>query len=137
MISHSPEATRAFACSIARKLKPGAVLALVGELGSGKTCFVQGLALGLRVVADEYVRSPTFTLIAEYRGRMPLYHIDLYRVERRGEVEDLGLEEYVDGRGVTAIEWADRFPEVIPARALRVRFTTVDETTREIVCDSA
>ena len=91
------------------------MLALVGELGAGKTRFVQGLASGLGVPDDVFVRSPSFILINEYRGgRMPLYHFDFYRLERSDELGDLGIEEYLDGIGVSVIEWADRFPGALP-----------------------
>ncbi|MBI4126757.1 MAG: tRNA (adenosine(37)-N6)-threonylcarbamoyltransferase complex ATPase subunit type 1 TsaE [Deltaproteobacteria bacterium] len=133
MISRSIEETQKCASDLARRLKPGDVVALVGDLGAGKTAFVQGLAKGLGVPKDAYVRSPTFTLIAEYSGRMPLYHLDLYRLRDARELDGLGLEEYFDGRGITVVEWADRFPGILPERTITVSFSIVDETTREIV----
>ena len=96
--------------SLARRLRPGAVVLLYGELGAGKTAFVRGLARGLGAPAQE-VSSPTFTLIQEYEGReATLYHVDLYRLSPR-EVEELGLEELVSGEGIVAIEWAERWHE--------------------------
>jgi len=94
----------------------GAVIALLGPLGAGKTCFVQGLARGLGV--SGYVRSPTFVLIHEYPGPLPLYHVDLYRLAAP-DAESLGLEEIIEGEGVTAIEWADH-TEILPPEHLRV-----------------
>ena len=129
----SPDETFELAAKFAGELKEGDVLALVGELGAGKTRFVQGLAYGLGVPEKVFVRSPSFALINEYRGgRMPLYHFDFYRLERRCELGDLGMEEYLDGDGATVIEWADRFPGALPERARVVEFTIVDEHTREI-----
>lgn len=129
----SPDETFALARAFARKLHPKDVLALTGELGAGKTCFVQGLAAGLGVPLDCYVRSPSFTLMNEYGGgRLPLYHFDFYRLNDAAELADLGLEEYFDGEGVTVIEWADRFPRELPAYAIRIEFRIVDETTRII-----
>jgi tRNA threonylcarbamoyladenosine biosynthesis protein TsaE len=106
--SPTVEATEALAARLAPALAPGDVIALVGDLGAGKTAFVRGLAAGLSVPEEE-VASPTFTMIAEYRGRLPLFHIDLYRLTP-GEADLLPLREYVYGPGVTAIEWSDRLP---------------------------
>lgn len=95
------------------------MVALVGPLGSGKTCFVQGLARGLGV--SGYVRSPTFILVHEYRGPVPLYHLDFYRLTP-SDVAELGLEEIIEGKGVTAIEWAEHAEGVLPPEYLRVEF---------------
>ena len=104
--------TEAVARRLGAAAEPGDVIALVGPLGAGKTAFVRGLAAGLGVDPDD-VASPTFTMVAEYRGRLPLFHVDLYRLDP-GEPDFLPLREYVYGRGITAIEWFDR----LPARAL-------------------
>ena len=135
MISRSLQETHALAARIASGLLPGEVIALIGDLGAGKTSFVQGLARGLGVDERAYVRSPTFTLVNEYAGRIPLYHIDLYRLDRRAEAHDLGLEEYFDGDGVTVVEWADRFPELLPERAHWITFSVVDQDSRRIEGD--
>lgn len=100
------EATLALARRLAELLRPGDVVLLEGELGAGKTCFVRGIAEGLGV--RERVLSPTFTLLREYEGRLPLYHLDAYRLEGPWDLHDLGLEEYLEGQGVLAVEWADR-----------------------------
>ena len=109
----SPEETHRVAADLLKGLGPGTVLALHGELGAGKTCFVQGLAQALGV--KRAVGSPTFTLINEYPGPLPLYHIDLYRIGGVNEAFGLGLEEYLESEGITAIEWAERVAELLPA----------------------
>ncbi|MEE9166281.1 MAG: tRNA (adenosine(37)-N6)-threonylcarbamoyltransferase complex ATPase subunit type 1 TsaE [Candidatus Neomarinimicrobiota bacterium] len=129
-VTHSPDETARLAQNFAALLSPGDVIALRGELGSGKTTFVQGLARGLGISAT--VNSPTYMLVNEFAGRIPLYHVDFYRVSSREEVEDLGLEYYFYGEGVTVIEWADRFPEVIPHGATDIRFSSPSEGVREI-----
>jgi tRNA threonylcarbamoyladenosine biosynthesis protein TsaE len=130
-ISNSPEETEAFGCRFAEKLKPGDVLALTGELGSGKTQFVKGLVAGLS--AATAATSPTFTLIHEYSGgRLPIYHFDFFRVEDGESAERLGLDDYFFGDGVSVIEWADRFPDLLPETALWIAFETKSETQRAI-----
>jgi tRNA threonylcarbamoyladenosine biosynthesis protein TsaE len=107
--SHSSEETQAWGARLGVLLFPGAVIGLEGDLGAGKTCFVKGLASGLGIDEDE-ISSPTFTLIAEhYRGRLPLYHIDLYRLEGE-EIEEIGIEEYLAGQGAAAVEWFGFLP---------------------------
>ena len=130
-ISNSPEETESFGRQFAGTIKPGGVLALVGELGSGKTQFVKGLASGLGSTTN--ATSPTFTLIHEYSGgRMPIYHFDFFRVEDRQSAERLGLDEYFVGDGVSVIEWADRFRDLIPENARWISFETKSETQRAI-----
>lgn len=118
--SESPDETMAVAARVAARLAPGAVLALHGDLGAGKTCFVQGLAAALEV--EQAVSSPTYTLVNEYPGPLPVYHIDLYRISDPEEALDFGLEEYFDGPGVTVVEWAERGGDVWPDRTLHLRF---------------
>ena len=108
------------AATLARRLAPGDVVALVGDLGAGKTVFVRGLARGLGVPAEVPITSPTFTLMNTYRGRLPIYHFDLYRVADVEEIEAAGVREFLGGDGVAVIEWADRVPEALPARCWRV-----------------
>ena len=130
-ISNSPAETEAFGRDYARKIDNGTVVALTGELGAGKTQFVKGFVAGLGSSAE--VTSPTFTLIHEYTGgRLPVYHFDFFRIEDRQSAERLGLDEYFFGDGVCVIEWADRFPELIPANATWITFQTKSETQREI-----
>ena len=130
-ISNSPDETEAFGRRFAENLKPGDVLALTGGLGSGKTQFVKGLAAGLG--ATTAATSPTFTLIHEYSaGRFPIYHFDFFRVEDQQSAERLGLDDYFFGDGVSVIEWADRFPDLIPETARWIAFQTKSETQRAI-----
>lgn len=124
--SHSPEETWALAAELAEQLGPGAVMALHGDLGAGKTCFVQGLAAALGI--DEPITSPTYTLIGEYEGRLPLHHIDLYRLSGPEEALGLGIEEYFDADGITAIEWAERAEGLLPPDLIHIQIVA-DETT--------
>jgi len=129
----SPDATFELASDFAKKLKVGDILALVGELGAGKTRFVQGLAYGLGVPDSAYVRSPSFILMNEYKGgRLPLFHFDFYRLTDPAELGDLGLDEYFYGTGVTVVEWADRFPGALPDKTKTIEFRIVGEKEREI-----
>jgi tRNA threonylcarbamoyladenosine biosynthesis protein TsaE len=130
-ISNSPGETEAFGRQFAGNLKPGDVLALVGELGGGKTQFVKGLAAAIGAITP--VTSPTFTLLHEYSGgRLPIYHFDFFRVEDRESAERLGVDDYFFGDGVSVIEWADRFPDLIPENARWISFETKSETQRGI-----
>lgn len=128
--THSEEETAAVGRALAVDLAPGSVVLLFGDLGSGKTALVRGLGEGLGVRADD-VTSPTFTLIQEYRGgRLPLFHVDLYRLNDPREVEDLGLDELA-ADGVLAIEWAEKLPRA-PAPAISVRIGHRDGDVRTI-----
>lgn len=130
LTAHSADATRAIGARLGQAARPGDVIALSGDLGAGKTCLVQGLAAGLGVGGP--VTSPTFVLVAEYAGRLPLYHVDLYRTERLEEIRALGLEEMFDGDGVTVVEWAEKADPILPARTIRVRIEGVGDEPREI-----
>ncbi|HRZ11626.1 MAG TPA: tRNA (adenosine(37)-N6)-threonylcarbamoyltransferase complex ATPase subunit type 1 TsaE [Kiritimatiellia bacterium] len=130
-ISRSPEETFRLAADLARELPRGAVLALHGELGAGKTAFVQGLARALGI--DRPVSSPTFTLINEYPGPIPLYHIDLYRIRDSADALGLGLDEYLHGNGITAIEWAERIADLLPPDALHVRLQPGEEMNERLI----
>lgn len=117
--SHSPQDTLSLGESIGGCLEPGDIVLLFGDLGAGKTTLTQGMARGLGVPSEEYVRSPSFTLINEYRGKTPVYHIDLYRIASALELEDLGIEETLFGQGVTIVEWAEKlFNQKTPGNAL-------------------
>jgi tRNA threonylcarbamoyladenosine biosynthesis protein TsaE len=133
LITHSPQETQELAARLARQLAPGDVVALHGELGSGKTEFVHGLARGLEVPSQEAVASPSFTLIHEYPGRAPLIHLDLYRLENLPLALLPDLEEYLSGAGVVAVEWAERLAPLLPPDHLEVRLALAGEHEREII----
>ncbi len=129
--SGSAENTKEIAAAFAKELKPGDVLCMYGDLGAGKTAFVQGLASGLNV--SDYVNSPTFTIVNEYMGDMPLYHFDVYRIGDSSEMFDIGFDEYLDGDGVTVIEWAELIEDILPENRYNITvLKTDDETAREI-----
>ena len=129
-ISDSESLTRAIGVAIGHALGPGAVVALTGELGAGKTRLAKGLAAGLGVVDDRAVNSPTFVLINQYAGRCPVYHLDLYRLPPESDLAPLGFEECCDGRAVVIVEWADRSAAAMPDGALWIRMTATGKTTR-------
>ena len=134
LVTDTEQETSAAGERLAATLRPGAVVLLFGELGAGKTAFVRGLARGLGAPEDD-VSSPTFTLIQEYsQGRVPLYHVDLYRLAP-AEIPDLGLDELISGDAVVAIEWADRWPDR-PAEAIEVHISHTGENQRTIDIDS-
>ncbi|MBM3840095.1 MAG: tRNA (adenosine(37)-N6)-threonylcarbamoyltransferase complex ATPase subunit type 1 TsaE [Verrucomicrobia bacterium] len=133
-ISHSPEETEEFAARVAAEAQSGWVIGLSGELGAGKTQFVKGLARGLGI--KERVHSPTFALLNIYdRGRLPLFHLDLYRLESQDQIVNAGLEEYFSPRGVSVVEWIERWQGPTPASFRQFRFEIVNETERRIVYD--
>jgi tRNA threonylcarbamoyladenosine biosynthesis protein TsaE len=113
-------------------LHGGDVVALTGELGTGKTHLIKGLAAGTGIKKSSYVSSPSFTFIHEYPGKVPFYHIDLYRLESEREAEALGLEEYLGSVGITAIEWADRISARLPRERLLIRLLYVNDHSRSI-----
>jgi tRNA threonylcarbamoyladenosine biosynthesis protein TsaE len=113
-------------------LKEGDVVALVGELGSGKTWLTKGIALGLGVSPDTVITSPSFALVNEYEGRVTLFHMDVYRLESLSELLSAGLEEYLYSRGVVVLEWADRWPEILTEQTLTVELHIIDDYRRQI-----
>jgi len=130
-ISNSPAETEAMGQQFAKEIGVGSILALNGDLGSGKTVFVKGLVAGLGSRAD--VTSPTFTILHEYRGgRLPVYHFDFFRLENRESIVRLGFDDYFFGDGVSVIEWGDRFPELIPQRARWILFEIKSANERAI-----
>src|SRR5262245_61223206 len=132
LTTRSPSATRREAARLAPLLEPGDVIGLTGDLGAGKTLFVKGLAAGLGLDPN-HVSSPTFTLIQSHTGgRLPLHHIDLYRLADAAELHELGLPELLSGEGVSAVEWIDRFPELWSEDGLDVTIEIAGASTRRI-----
>jgi tRNA threonylcarbamoyladenosine biosynthesis protein TsaE len=126
----TPEETAAAGEALGRTLGASDVVALYGELGAGKTCFVQGLVRGLDVAA--HATSPTFVLVNEYRGRLPVHHVDAYRTSSLTELMDLGVLDLIGGDGVTLVEWADKAEALLPERTVRVRIDGVGDEPRVI-----
>jgi tRNA threonylcarbamoyladenosine biosynthesis protein TsaE len=133
LTSASPEDTQAAGERLAQMLAPGDVIALTGELGAGKTCFVQGLARGLG--ATTWATSPTFVLINEYRARLPIHHVDAYRVSGPAEMIDIGLLDLIDADGITVIEWPERVRSLLPARTIEVSIEGLGDTPRTITIE--
>jgi tRNA threonylcarbamoyladenosine biosynthesis protein TsaE len=132
VLSHSSIQTRGWGKRLGKLLTRGDIVGLTGELGSGKTCFVHGLAEGLEVDEKAWVRSPTFTLINEYDGKLPLYHIDLYRIAGEGDIVELNLREYLYGEGISVIEWFDHLPTGEFDEHLRIGFEHVGRGKRRL-----
>ena len=131
VVTKRAEETKKLGEKIGKQLTSKKVICLIGELGAGKTCLAQGIAQGLDV--KRWVTSPTFIIINEYKGRLPVYHFDLYRLKKWEEINDLGYEEYFYGEGVAIIEWAEKIKPLWPTNHLKIQLTMIDETTRKIV----
>lgn len=132
----TPEETKALGFKLGKAVEAGDIICLKGDLGAGKTLFSKGLAQGLGI-AEEEVSSPTFTLINEYDGRLPMYHMDIYRLDDEESIEGLGLEEYFYGQGVTLVEWADKLGELAPQEALFIEIDNLEENKRQITFNPA
>ena len=131
--THGPEETVALGRALGRRLPPGSVVLLFGELGCGKTAFAQGLSRGLAVPDSYAVTSPTYTLINEYPGRVPFYHVDLYRLPQPADAEEIGLLDLFSSGGVVVVEWSERLhPGDRPARRLELFFDVTGDTDRSI-----
>jgi tRNA threonylcarbamoyladenosine biosynthesis protein TsaE len=120
-VSHSPKQTEGLGEKLAASLDPGDNITLSGNLGSGKTLFTKGIAKGLGVDKPEYVNSPSFVIVKEYSGRVNLYHFDLYRIDHLEDIEYLGIREYLNGNGVTVIEWAEKMDRLLPVEYLNIK----------------
>ena len=132
-ITNAPEETEALGEKLAKLLRPGTVLAYLGDLGAGKTAFTRGLARGLG--CRETVTSPTYTIVNEYLGgRLPLFHFDMYRLTSSDDLWDIGWEDYLDRQGVCAVEWSENVPEAM-AGALTVRIEKLGDSVRRITID--
>ena len=129
--TESPEDTQALGEKLGRTLNRGDVIALIGDLGTGKTCLTQGIARGVGIAPDEVVNSPSYILINEYNGAIPIYHIDLYRLEDSEEIAELGLREYIDGDGICIIEWAERMADTLPDTCIKIKITLADTNTSQ------
>ena len=135
LFTNSPEETINLGKKLGSLLKGGEVLALVGDLAAGKTTFTRGLAVGLGLEDD--IHSPTFTLVHEHIGKNTLYHIDLYRLEGQAEMDSIGLDDYIYGRGVTVIEWADRLDETLPEETLFITISTDGDAGRRFLLETS
>ncbi len=131
--TESPEETLRLGRVLGEILPPGSFVALVGSLGAGKTLLAKGIAGGLGVEDEREVTSPSFVLVNEYRGRIPIFHLDLYRLESYAAVEGIGWDEFVYGPGVTLVEWADKVEEDLPGERIEVHLQWVSEEKRKLV----
>jgi len=132
MITQSAQETIKFGRNLAEHLKPKDIIALIGEFGCGKTTLTKGIAEGLGVKNANYVNSPSFVLIREYKGRINLYHLDFYRLDKLTDIEALGLKEYFYSDGVSVIEWAGKLKDLLPKDHLSIEMAIIDNNSRQI-----
>lgn len=130
LVSHSPAETVKLGRRLGKLAEPGDIVLLVGNLGTGKTCLAQGIARGLGI--KEYTPSPSFVLIREFYGRLPLYHMDLYRLDRIQEIADLGLDDYLYGNGICVIEWAEKGLGLLPPQHLLIELSHLSSSERRL-----
>ena len=130
LTSRSPEETQRLGRELGCAARSGDVILLVGNLGAGKTCLTQGIAWGLDI--DGYARSPSFVVVNEYKGRLPMYHIDLYRLDSIAEIADLGLDDYLYGQGLCVVEWADKALNLMPPQNLLIKIDFVSGNERKL-----
>lgn len=133
IITRGEEETEALGKKVGQRLVAGDVLAFTGGLGMGKTCFVRGLAKGMGL--DANVSSPTFALVNEYRGPLPLFHFDMYRIGDLDDLYSIGFFDYLDAGGVLAIEWSEHIWQALPEHTIKVDFSRIDDQTREITLE--
>lgn len=130
LTTRSPEQTQQFGTRLGKIARPGDVILLVGKLGAGKTCLTQGIAWGLGI--DDYAASPSFVLVRELYGRLPLYHIDFYRLENLAEIAELGLDEYFYDQGVSVVEWAEKALSLLPPENLLIEMEYISDNERRL-----
>lgn len=130
IVTDSEASTIKLGENIGKVLEPGDIISLTGDLGAGKTQLTKGIAAGLGVV--DYVTSPTFIIVNEYEGRIPLYHFDVYRINDIQEMYEIGFDEYLFGKGVCVIEWGDIVSDLLPEKIIRINMKKVDDNIREI-----
>lgn len=133
IISKSADETFNIGLDLADKLSPGDVIAFHGDLGAGKTVFVRGIAQGLGL--DARVTSPTFTIVNEYNGKIPLFHFDMYRLSGSEELFEIGWEDYLARGGICAVEWSEITEDAFPENTINIYITKIDDDTREITID--
>jgi len=131
-ITKSRDGTQRLGERFAKNLQPGDCVAMMGDLGSGKTTFVKGIATGLGVKNSRYVNSPSFVILKEYNSPIPLYHFDVFRLGSSSELDAIGYEEYFYGDGVCVIEWADKVKELLPKRHIEITIETIGDRSRRI-----
>lgn len=132
-ITRDEQETYELGVKFGKAFEKGTVLSLNGDLGAGKTHFTKGIAVGLEV--EEYITSPSFTILNEYNGRIPLYHFDVYRIDDINEMYEIGIDEYLYGEGVCVIEWGDIIKDILPKDTLHVDILKSDDNTREIIIE--
>ena len=135
--TESPEETQELGEKLGKTLKQGDVIALIGDLGTGKTCLTQGIARGVGIASGEIVSNPSYILINEYNGTVPIYHIDLYRLENSEEIAELGLSEYIEGDGICIIEWAERMTDALPNTCIKIHITLAETNQRHSETDAS
>ncbi len=135
--TESPEETQALGEKLGKTLKQGDVIALIGDLGTGKTCLTQGIVRGVGIASGEIVSSPSYILINEYNGTVPIYHIDLYRLENSEEIAELGLSEYVEGDGICIIEWAERMADALPDTCVKIHIRLAETNQNDSKIDTS
>ena len=133
IVTRSPEETIQLGKELGELLRPGEVVALIGDLGAGKTTLAKGIAAGAGVADENEVTSPSFVLVNEYQGRFPIYHADLYRLQDAMEVENLGWEEFIFGEGISLLEWAEKIPGILPEERIEIRIFWVGPGERRFL----
>ena len=130
LVTHRPEETQQVGRRLGEAARPGDVVLLIGDLGTGKTCLTQGIARGLGI--NDYVLSPSFVIVRELHGRLPLFHVDLYRLDRLKETEDIGLDDYFYDGGITVVEWAEKAMRLMPPAHLRIELAYISDADRKL-----